>query len=314
MNVSDAIRVIVDTLGDPVPTVGEQLTILNDAARWFLGTHDWKFLEREAYLNVRAQVSATGGTWNSATLTLTFAAGALSSYSFLAGDKVEITGGTGINTGFVEIDSATSNTLVLRASIGTTAPTDVAVTLHSWGVALPTDFGQMVPGFPGIAPGFAQSFEMVDMAEIEQYRALFTGGSTAAYLGAVSWGIPTGGGPRIPRLEIAPEIVQGRLGAFVIVYRSKWVTISDVTAGFYMPEFAEPAFRECLRHFARGSTEEDVATIDARLMGFVGGPLMEGAIFADSQEHVDYGRIKGGAVKAAALRGPFQNFEILDPS
>lgn len=314
MNASDALRVILDTLGDPAPTVPEQLTILNDAGRWFLGCHDWKFLEREAYLNVRAQVTASGGTWNNATSTLTFGAGALSTYTFLAGDKVEIVSGTGINVGFVEIDSATSNTLVLRSSIGTAAPTDVAITLHSWGVALPADFGQQIDGFPAIAPGFAQLFETVDMAEIEQYRALFTGGSTAAYLGAFSWGIPTGGGPRVPRLEIAPEIVQGRMGAFVLVYRSRWVYVSADTTQFYMPEFAEPAFRQVLRHFARGYTEEDTADLDARLENFKAKPLMEQAIFADSQQQIDYGRIKGGAVKAAALRGPFQNFEILDPS
>jgi hypothetical protein len=264
---------------------------------------------------VRAQVTASGGTWNNGAKTLTFAASALSAYTFLAGDKVEVVSGTGINTGFVEIDSTSGgNVLTLRSSIGTAAPTDVSIVLHSWGVALPSDYGEAVDGFPAIAPGFAQLFDMVDMAEVEQYRALFTGGSTAAYLGALSWGIPTGGGPRVPRLEIAPEIVQGRLGAFVLVYRSKWVTITDSATQFYMPDHIEPAFRGILRHFARGYTEEDVASLDDRLAGFLNKPLMEQAIFADSQQQIDYGRIKGGAVKAAAMRGPFQNFEILDPS
>lgn len=315
MNAADALRVIVDTLGEPTPDVPEQLTILNDAGRWFLGAHSWKFLERTTYLNVRAQVTAIGGTWNNTTLTLTFAALALSAYSFLPGDKVEIVGGTGVARGFVEIDSATSNTLVLRASIGATiAVGDISITLHSWGVALPIDYGQHMPGNPGVAPGFAQTFEMVDIVEIEQYRALFTGGSTAAYLGAISWGIPSGGGARIPRLEIAPEITSGQLGAFVFSYRSKWVTIASATKELYMPEYAEPAFRECCRHFARGTTEEDVATLSDRLVNLVTGPLFDQAKFADSQEQVDYGRIKGGAVRSAAMRGPFQNFEILDPS
>lgn len=316
MQVQEALRTVALTLGNPAPAESELLRVINDCGEWFYTAHDWAFALRETYLSVPAQITFTGATWTftgpSLTITKT---GAFTNYTLVTGDKVEITGGTGVSTGFFEIDSATANTLVLKASIGSSGASDVAGTLHCSGrVALPTDIGEIAEGYPTLALGFAQSFELSDLAKVHMWRALFTGGASRAYIGAIVWGRSSAGGAPVPRLEFAPEITEGRQSAFVLVYRSKWEQVATSTGEFDLPTFCEPVFHEALRRFARGTFEEDEGTVDQRISALVQGEMWMAATRQDAAMQPDYGRIEGGAVQGVRTRGPFQNFEILNPS
>lgn len=290
--------------------------MLNDAGEWFWGSHEWNYAIRQAFIDVRAQISFTSADWAASTKTIT-KTGAFADYTWLAGDQIEITAATGGRLGWYEIASKVSaDAITLTESIKSTNISGaVSATMHLWGCALPSDFMNFLPGMPTIAPGFAQSFDFADMSEVQQWRALFTGGSTAAYIGALSFGKDTlNGGARTPRLEIAPEIVAGRASAFSISYRSKWPRVTTSTTAFELPVWCEPAFKEVLRAFARGYQEEDVATVDERLMRIMAGPLYDQALRQDGMLQNSWGQIKGGAVKTSASRGPFNNFDIQDPT
>lgn len=74
----------------------------------------------------------SGATFTNATKTLS-STGAFTSYTFNAGDRIAITGGTGVTTGYYEIASRTSNdAIVLVADIGGTNPTDVSSSDGPW--------------------------------------------------------------------------------------------------------------------------------------------------------------------------------------
>ena len=318
MQVQEALRVIAFRLGSPAPADSELLSVLNDCGEWFLGCRPWAFLRRETYLSVPAQITFTLASWTAATKTLSHASAFLT-YVGVEGDKVEITGGTGATLGYFEIDvaSSTTTTLVLKTSIAAgNLGAVVAGTLHVSGrTALPADMGSIEPGYPTLATGFGQSFEMTDSAKVHEWRAYFTGGGgSRSYIGAVVWGRKLAGGAPVPRLEIAPEIVEGRDSAFVLVYRGKWIRVSTATGEFELPSFCEPAFKEALRQFALGTYEADEGTIDARLANFVSGATMGQAIAQDMSTQDDFGRIEGGAVAIVTERGPFQNFDIQNPS
>lgn len=316
MQVQEALRVMSLTLSGSVPSEPELLGVLNDCGSWFFGYTPWNFLKRETYLSVPAQITFSAATWTASSLTVT-QTNAFTAYTLIEGDKVEITGGTGATTGFYEIASKTNSTLVLKASLasGNLATGDLAGTLHISGRApMPSDLGDIEEGYPTLALGFAQSFELTDLAKVHQWRALFTGGASRSYIGAIVWGRASAGGAPTPRLEIAPEIVEGRSSAFVLVYRGKFAPVSSATAEFELPTYCEAAFKEALRHFARGTFEEDEGTIDARLTPFCDGPQMDQAMRQDMLFQPDYGRIEGGAVEIVRSRGPFNNFEILDPT
>ena len=49
-----------------------------------------------------------------------------------------------------------------------------------------------------------------------------------------------------------------------------------------MPLWCEPLYLQCLRAFARGYEEEDVATTNARLSEVMNGPLFVTAVQRDS--------------------------------
>jgi hypothetical protein len=67
----------------------------------------------------------TGGTFTNATRTLT-KTGAFASYTWASGDKLYVTGGTGVVAGFYAIASKTSSdAIVLSADIGGATPSDV---------------------------------------------------------------------------------------------------------------------------------------------------------------------------------------------
>lgn len=74
----------------------------------------------------------TGATFTNSTKTLT-KTGAFAGYTFNSGDRIAITGGTGVTVGYYAIASKTDNdNIVLVADIGGTNPTDVASSNGPW--------------------------------------------------------------------------------------------------------------------------------------------------------------------------------------
>lgn len=78
------------------------------------------------------QISVTGATWHESTLTLE-KTNAFASYTFVEGDKITVTAGTGADLGDYEIDSRTDDdNIVLKTSIGSAADGQTDIAARTW--------------------------------------------------------------------------------------------------------------------------------------------------------------------------------------
>ena len=264
--------------------------------------HTWKWsLGRTALLDLRGKVDIIDGTWTetSPALTLTKASG-FTNYSFLAGDTLELTGGTGATTGFFEVASKTSNNaIVLSSSIGSAADaqTDIDVLLRLPTIALPSDFRDLV----GISASnsLLYGIRQTSMAEILHNRTTtFDVSSSWQFLGAINY---VGDTPTA-QLEVWPTPESNETGVFTMVYHSDWVRQTDDTAIVKIPTWMQSLYLQTAINFARGYVEEDEAGLDARLAQIHGGPIFRAARMRDGVTQRYYGALRGGATETHSRR------------
>ena len=94
--------------GGDIPTELNAIGILNQAGHHLYSMHPWKWaVGRTALMDLRGALSGSTATWTAASSTLT-ATSAFTSYSFIDGDEITITAGTGATTGTYKIASRTS--------------------------------------------------------------------------------------------------------------------------------------------------------------------------------------------------------------
>ena len=84
-----------------------------------------------------------------------------------------------------------------------------------------------------------------------------------------------------PVVKLDFEIGSSATANLKILYRRGWLNITADTGIFIMPEWMEPVYTQCLRSFARGYEEEDVATLGQRLTDIRSGPLALAALERD---------------------------------
>jgi len=112
----------------------DKTSVVNQGLDFALGemtkAYGWKELESTSDVSISGTVlTITDGAWDAGDLTLT-KTGAFTSYTFVAGDRVYVSGGTGITVGWATIEEKTSNNvLTLTESIGASDASDVAATL-----------------------------------------------------------------------------------------------------------------------------------------------------------------------------------------
>lgn len=315
MQLIEAQQTVSYSMGDPPPPPHILTTIINDAGQWFCGAHDWNFLMRgPALVDLRATIAVSGGIWSPSARSLQ-SVGTFANYQFLTGDQIIITSGTGVTVGsYVVEDKFSDDVIILATSLGL-ATTDVAGEMKLPWARLPDDFAEMLPGFPVGGPGTGITVDMVDSADTEGRRATTQAGTTAAYLCAVTQARPVGGGVSVPRLNHYPECTGGQPGAFSIMYRSSMFPVTSAVQEFDMPRWAEPAFRETLRAFARGVEEEDEGTVTDRLEKLVQGALWAQAVDQDSRLQTSFGPVERGAFARAIGRVgvPIADFDIQGP-
>lgn len=260
--------------GGSMPRSLDEIGILNQAGEHLYSMHAWRFSQgRSALLNLRGTVSATAATWTSGTLTLS-KTGAFTDYTFVEGDEVEITDGTGVTTGFYEVASRTSaNAIVLSSSIGSTA-SDVAFTLQPYSVDLPDDTRDII-AIRGTG-ATRNHVTLTSLAEVLRVRE-DTGTNDAHWYASLSYA----GTPPTPILEIAPGSSSNSAGALRMFYRSRWSRLTTDSTTVDVPEYIEPLIVGLVRAFARGYVREDQASLDARLSEIHAGPVFAAARKSD---------------------------------
>lgn len=293
---------IEHTLSGP-QSVSTVLDLVNQTGRHMVGMHSWMFLKRPSVrLAARASLTLTDAAWDESALTLT-SAGAFTNYTFLAGDQIRVTAGTGATLGYYPIASRVSaNAITLESSFGADAvDVDGTITLSS--CALPSDFGSILSLTAGV--GLQDYVQLTGLDAIEEMRSdpMVTTGSF--YYAALSFGQLAVHSVPVPRLEIWPEPTTNDSEKFRLSYRAKWKEVTTDGQTLAIMPHTEDLFIALLRAFARGYEEEDQATLGQRLAEIEAGPVFAAARKQDGRQQRDYGPLRGGWLQRGVRTDPF---------
>ena len=149
--------------------------------------------------------------------------------------------------------------------------------------ALPTGFVELLGYTPRGSDSRVTGSKayLVSPTELEDMRnSSGTLPLDTAYIAVVY--ITTSGTSTIASTPALDVYGNGTLPTVKIRYRSNWTQITDDEDVFILPAWLEPLYIECLRAFARGYEEEDVATMNARLTDAQNSPLLASSIGRDS--------------------------------
>ena len=178
-------------------------------------------------------------------------------------------------------------------------------------ITLPTGFAELINFAPrgldaragSLSATFAGKFFNVSTQEIYDKREIagevvtnptntsYDTVGTGEFYFAVAYYSAAGTAVPVPRIELfpAPKNSTGATTSheaadckMTVVYRRSWTPVSTAASVFVLPTFMEPIYLQCIRAFARGYEEEDIATANARLAEVVSGPLYMTAVQRDS--------------------------------
>lgn len=277
-----------DTLGGgEIPASLDAIGILNQAGEHLHSMHAWRWAQgRSVLLNLRGTISGTDAAWTAASLLLT-EAGAFTNYTFVEGDEIEITAGSGTE-GFYTIDSRSSaNAIVLESSLSASNQTDIDFTIQPYSIDLPDDLRDIIAIVE--TESASRALTMTTLEEVLRAREN-TNANDVHWYAAVSYV----GNPPTPILEIGPGATNSVTGAFRMFYRARWQRLTGDSVHVAVPEFCEALYLQIARAFARGYVREDQGSLDQRLAEIQIGPLFMGAKKSDGAIQPYYGRLKGG--------------------
>lgn len=305
-----AVHAIPDAPSTALPgsTADERKQIIvNQAGQHLYNARPWKFRERPPKkLNFAAPITLTNATWTESSKTLT-KTGAFASYTFVPGDEVEITDGTGATDGTYPVASKTSSdAIVLVDSIGSAADgqTDIDGEMSFPYVALPSDFGVELNVQ---ATGLTVDFEMVDFGTLATMRdgAILPAGFM--YYGAIvqpAQALQTAA-LGAPRLELYPAPNAASVGALTLWYLAGWRELTDDTHYAAIPGYAEMLLIQYIRAFAEGYDNDNdneghgIIKLEDRLELIERGPIFKAAVRHDTMIQSNYGVVGDGLIGAA---------------
>jgi len=170
--------------------------------------------------------------------------------------------------------------------------------------SLPADFSELIAA--SFTQGLTNRFLLTTLGTIAQYRTGQMNFGLAVTYGAISFQAATGaGGAPLPVLELYPTPSATNASALTVFYRADWTPITDGSDSSFVniPQYAEPAFIECLRAFARGYQEEDSGILSQRLAAIQAGPVWDAAVDSDGMTQPNFGKMRGGATQIG-IGGP----------
>ena len=279
--------------GGDLSTELDKFAVLNEAGEHLYSMYPWHWAAgRSALIDLRGNVTGTTATWTASTKTLTQSSG-FTSYTFVAGDEVQIIDGTGATTGVYKIASRTSaNAIVLESSMAASNETtgDIEWAIYPGTLALPSDLGEII-SIQSSNTANAYQVCLTSLDQVNYYRganALTT--SPALFYAALVWS----GTTPTPVLEVWPSPSAAATGALRIFYRSRWTRVSTDTAQIEIPEFVESLYIWLARAFAAGYERNEQASIHQRLAEIQAGPVFDAAKKADGRVQTKFQHIRNG--------------------
>lgn len=297
VSVAHALENIRHTLGGGEPSVElDKLGIVNQAGEFLVNMHPWRWLAgASALIDLRGVVSGTTATWTASTNTLTDT-GAFADYSWVVGDKVEITGGTGATTGFYEVSSRTDDdSIVLASTLSSSdlATGDIEYRLAPNSAALPSNFRDIIA--ISATDSLLYGVRLTSLEQILQNRTSQIEVTTSwNYQAAVNYE----GSPPVPRLEIWPDPQSSQTGVFTIFYRAGWTRVTQDSVNIDVPQWIDSLFLRLVRYFARGYEREDVFEMRQMLDSVMDSPEFIMAAHRDGMTQPFYGKLRGGGAQA----------------
>lgn len=298
---------IEHSLGGALSTQLDPIGIINEAGQYLVDMHDWIWLDRPPVsLDFRAEIDITGSVqWHDGQHHLT-KTGAFTNYTWLDGDSIVITAGSGTPYGRFPVIEKVSNDVI---HIGWTysygggpavTVSNFAAKLKTDSIILPSDIGNIIDIQP--TQGLTNSFNLTDVGFINQLRTNEVAVGNFRYWGAVTRGKnfthtnQTGVGSGAWRLEVYPTPTSTEYNALTMYYRAGWRPVTDDTDTINIPQYCESLMRMIVRAFARGYEEDDVASLHARLMEIQQSPMFLNARRRDGDMQPTLGQMSGGAV------------------
>jgi hypothetical protein len=306
LQVQKCIEVITHALpGEPASPV-EAMEMVNQAGHWLVSIHPWEWLKgRTVDLDLRAQLSFTGASWTAATRTIN-STGSFASYSFLSGDSIEVTAGTGVVVGNYEIESRTDDdNIVLATSILATDIADASVggTIDNDQVSLPSDFDfQRIEAYAA-SNGLVNTMNMTSRQRLLDLRAANPSVSTLSFWTVTSWVLDSttsGGAAPVQRLEFWPPVTSDRR-ALRIWYTAGWrnATMDSDIVG--VPNFMELFFLECVKAVAKGHEKEMEGDMASRLERLLVSPWLLQLKLRDGMSVRDRGEMQNGSMETGRV-------------
>lgn len=143
-------------------------------------------------------------------------------------------------------------------------------------VELPTDydgFGDLIPDADNYA-----SVQMLTPPEFLLVKENNYAGTTTAYVGTIVNRNVDGVIAPWLRLFPAPSLVE----RFTLLYNATWGDVADDGEVIPIPAFAEHAFEEWVRLYARGLEEEDAVPLALRLVEFKASDMFRDVVRRDA--------------------------------
>lgn len=139
-------------------------------------------------------------------------------------------------------------------------------------------------------------------------------GTTNATLVGMTGG-EDGGYPR-PRLDIWPDPGADDDGAITAYYRAGFETLDEDGHFVSIPIWLQALYLQLVRAFTRGYEREDMASLSARCMEVMMGPLATAAKRRDGMAQPEYGELRNGAAEMQqAGFYPYRYFDtVADPT
>lgn len=322
LTVQSCLAQIEHSLGGALSAQLDPIGIVNEAGQYLVSMHDWVWLDRPPVsLATRAEISISGSvSWQHGQNHLT-KAGAFTNYTWLDGDSIVITAGTGTPYGRFPILSRVSDNAI---HIGWPNLTSATITgfeakVKTDSIAMPVDFGNAIDIQP--TQGLVNSFNFTDIGFINQLRTNEVAVGNFQYWGAITRGRnydsngATTSGVGAWRMEIYPTVTTADPNALTMFYRAGWRVVEGDADMIAIPDYCETLFRSVLRAFARGYEEDDIASIHQRLAEIEQSVIFMHAKRRDGDMQPTMGQMSGGAVRQQeAMVEQYLKSSVLGPS
>ncbi len=301
ITVGDVGRHLAFNLGGELPPSLPLIDLVNQAGRYLISSHYWKWRQRvEMHLNLRAVVNITAASISGSTFTVTLSE--LDDYDRVIGDQLEITAGTGATADFYEIvDHPSDDVLTLDRAPGGSG-SDLVANIQTGTVAFPSDFKRVVPASSiSDSDAIIHGLEFVSLDRLNKLRTNEVDvTSYGNFYGAILHAGPTGTPnfePVTAILAIYPIPTTNERNAFTGFYEAGWDEVTADNDPLTLHEALEGPFFTLCEHWARGRVESDEIPMAYRLAEFEQDPSFIAAKRVDGGIQPTYGIMRGGAAQ-----------------